>query len=71
MVITFDVSRVELVPEAFLWDAGTVCTVLVYAHVYVQVRHIAHCLLHIAHYMAQCTAVSGLCIRIYLGTGMV
>ena len=46
------------------------CTVLVYAHMYVQVRHIAHCLLHIAHCMAQCTAVSGLCIQIHLGTGM-
>ena len=45
--------------------------VLVYAHVYVQVCHIAHYLLHIAHCMAQCTAVSGLCICMHLGTGMV
>ena len=70
-MITFVISCGELVLEAFLWFAGAVCTVLVYAHVYIQVRHIAHCLLHIAHCMAQCTAVSGLCICIHLGTGMV
>ena len=69
-MITFVVSRGELVLEAFLWFAGAVCAVLVYAHLYIHVRHIAHCLLHIAHCMAQCTAVSGLCIRVHLGTGM-
>ena len=51
---------VKIVLYAFLWFAGAVCIVLVSAHVYVQVRHIAHCLLHIAHCMAQCAAVSGL-----------
>ena len=37
-MITFVVSRGELVLEAFLWFAGAVCTALLYAHVYVQVR---------------------------------
>ena len=64
-MITFIVSRVELAPETFLWDAGAVCTVLVYVHVYVHVCYDAHCVMHVVYCMAQCTAVSGLCICAY------
>ena len=40
--------------------AGAVCIVLVPAHVYVWVYHIAYRLLHIALFVVQCAAVLGL-----------